>query len=271
MDKKRILIITQELEPYLALTDIGKITEQLPQHVQEKGAEIRVLMPCFGNINERKHRLHEVVRLSGINIIIDDDDYPLVIKVASLPTARIQVYFLDNEELFSDKAVFHDDKKVFYDDNAERMIFFCKGVLETVKKFGWAPDIIHCHGWITSLIPFYIKTAFNNDPIFENAKVIYSLYNNPFKESLGAHFVEKAPINHLMDKKDLKQFEAANFESLNIGAIKYSDGIVKGSKKLASKIDKSLDNKNGKPVLDYLNGENFLDAYLDFYHKLLEV
>ena len=159
MDKKRVLFVTQEMHPYLSDTGIAQIARHLPQYMQEQGMEIRVLMPRFGNINERRNRLHEVVRLSGINIMIQDDDYPLVIKVASLPGARIQVYFLDNEDLFSRKSVFRDSKDKFFKDNGERMVFFCKGVLETVKKFGWAPDIIHCHGWLTSLIPLYVKNT----------------------------------------------------------------------------------------------------------------
>ena len=146
MEKKKVLIVTQEMEPYTDLSIISNIARQLPQHIQENGMEIRVLMPRFGTINERRHRLHEVVRLSGMNIIVDDDDYPLIIKVASLPGARMQVYFLDNEEFVKRKRVFTDENDKPFEDNADRMIFFCKGVIETVRKFGWPPDIVHCHG-----------------------------------------------------------------------------------------------------------------------------
>jgi len=171
MEKKRVLIVTQEMKPYLIVDEIAKIARELPQHIQENGMEIRILMPRFGDINERRNRLHEVVRLSGINITVDGEDYPLVIKVASLPGARMQVYFLDNEDLFKRKGVFHDNKGKFFKDNDERMIFFCKGVLETVKKFGWPPDIIHCIGTMTSLIPHYLKTAYKDEPVFENSTV----------------------------------------------------------------------------------------------------
>ena len=269
MEKQRVLIVTQELNPYVGISDIADMIEGLPLHIQNGGMEIRILMPCFGNINERRHRLHEVVRLSGINIIIDKDDYPLIIKVASLPGARIQVYFLDNDDLFNGKDVFYNSKNQFYEDNAERMIFFCKGVLETVKKFGWAPDIIHCHGWMTSLIPLYVKTVYKNEPIFEQSKVIYSVYENPFKESLGPHFVAKAPINNALEPKDLKYFEEANFDGINLGAIEHADGIVQASKKLNSKISKSMKAQNGKPTLNYLNGDKSLEACMDFYNKLL--
>ena len=168
MEKKRILIVTQEMDPYLAITEASRIANEIPKYMLESGMEIRVLMPKFGTINERRHRLHEVVRLSGINVIINDEDYPLVIKVASLPGARLQVYFLDNEDFFKRKMVFHDEDNKFFDDNSDRMIFFCKGALETVKKLGWAPDVVHCHGWMTALVPTYIKTIYKNDPTFKS-------------------------------------------------------------------------------------------------------
>ena len=175
-DKKKVLIVTQEMQPYTALSEISEIARKLPQYVQEKGMEIRVLMPRFGTINERRHRLHEVVRLSGMNIIVDDDDFPLIIKVASLPGARMQVYFLDNEDFFRRKSVFEDAEGKPFEDNADRMVFFCKGVIETVKKFGWPPDIIHCHGWMTSLIPIYIREAYKTEPLFHHSKIVYYYY-----------------------------------------------------------------------------------------------
>jgi starch synthase len=269
MENKRVLVVTQELHPYVGLTDIADVIKELPQYMQEEGMEIRVLMPCFGSINERRNRLHEVVRLSGINIVVNDDDYPLIIKVASLPGARIQVYFLDNEDLFKEKAIFRDDKNNFYGDNAERMIFFCKGVLETVKKFGWAPDIIHLHGWMTSLIPLYLKTAYKDEPIFENAKTIYSLYNNTFKETLD-QFADKAPINNSVEASDLKFFEDGTFDGLNLGAISYSDAIVHGSSKNGAKINNQLKAEKGKPTLSYVNGGDHLQKYMEFYEQVLE-
>lgn len=270
MDKKRVLIVTQEMKPYLAISEIADIARSLPQYVQDKGMEIRVLMPRFGNINERRNRLHEVVRLSGINIMIDDDDYPLIIKVASLPGARIQVYFLDNEDLFNRKAVFHDSNKKFFEDNAERMIFFCKGVLETVKKFGWAPDIIHCHGWLTSLIPLYVKTVYKGEPIFNNSKVVYSVYKNEFKEKLGENFTKKIPVNNSITKEQLKQFGKADYVSLNIGAIANSDAVVKGAPVIHKDIMKHIGNEK-KPVVEFADAEEEnLEAYNDLYKTLLD-
>ena len=184
MAKTKILFIAHEMSPFLELTKIAKITRQLPQAMQEKGFEIRILMPRFGNINERRNRLHEVIRLSGMNIVINENDNPLIIKVASLPTARMQVYFLDNEEYFQRKQVFRDAKEKFFDDNDERMIFFCKGAIETVKKLGWMPDVVHCMGWMSSLVPMYLKTAYREDPMFKNTKVVYSVYENCFTENL---------------------------------------------------------------------------------------
>ena len=158
MKKAKVLFVSQEITPFLELTEISKIARYLPQGIQERGKQIRTFMPRFGVINERRNQLHEVIRLSGMNLIIDDSDHPLIIKVASIQSARMQVYFIDNEEYFQRKSIFHDSKKKFHKDNEDRMVFFCRGVLETVKKLGWAPDVIHCHGWLTSLIPFFIKT-----------------------------------------------------------------------------------------------------------------
>lgn len=160
LTKKRILFIANEMSPYLELTEFSEIVNKLAIKANDSGFEVRCIMPRFGVINERRHRLHEVVRLSGINVSVDNDDFPLQIKVASLPNARLQVYFLDNEDLFKRKFVFHDDQEKWFDDNALRTVFFCKGALETVKKFGWPPDIIHCSGWMTGLVPFFLKSAY---------------------------------------------------------------------------------------------------------------
>ena len=268
MDKKKVLIVTQEMQPYTALSEISEIARKLPQYIQENGMEIRVLMPRYGTINERRHRLHEVVRLSGMNIIVNDDDYPLIIKVASLPGARMQVYFLDNEDFFKRKAVFEDDKGVPFEDNADRMIFFCKGIIETVKKFGWAPDIVHCHGWMTSLIPLYLKTAYKTEPLFQNAKVIYSLYNNAIKNTVSNEFLAKASINNLI-QEDLVAFKNGDGLTLHKGATTYADAIIKGSEEMEDDIMKEIEGHD-KPVLEYKSEIEYLSEYLGFYHSLLE-
>ena len=268
MSKKKALIVTQEMNPYTALSEIASIARKLPQYVQEKGMEIRVLMPRFGTINERRHRLHEVVRLSGMNIIVDDDDFPLIIKVASLPGARMQVYFLDNEDFFKRKSVFADAKGKPFKDNPDRMVFLCKGVIETVKKFGWPPDIIHCHGWMTSLIPFYLKTAYKNEPLFQNSKVIYSVYEESLGTSFGKNFLEKATINNL-ETTDLKDFQKDDKITLHEGAITFSDAIIRGSEKLEDDVEAKLI-ATDKAVLEYKTEEEYLSAYMEFYHDLLE-
>ncbi len=265
MAKTKLLIVTHEMSPFLELTKISEITRQLPQAMQEKGFEIRILMPRFGNINERRNRLHEVIRLSGMNIIIDDNDNPLIIKVASIPAARMQVYFLDNEDYFQRKYVFRDKESKFYADNDERTIFFCKGALETVKKLGWAPDIVHCHGWMTSLVPAYIKTTYKNDPTFKNSKVVYSVYENCFSESLNADLHKKAVMQN-MSEEDTKAFIGANNTSLHIGAITHADAIVLADEKVDEDVLKFVKDSN-KPTLAFNLTENYENFY-NFYEEI---
>lgn len=225
MSKKKILIITQEMKPYTIVSQISEIVADLPKEIQSKGFEARILMPRYGTINERRYRLHEVVRLSGMNIIVDDDDYPLIIKVASLPGARLQVYFLDNEDFFKRKFLFRDAKEQLFEDNLERMVFFCKGVIETVKKFGWPPDLIHCHGMMSSLVPLYLKKVYNNEPLFEQSKVIYSAYDYEITPDFEENFREKALVAHL-DEEELENYFFDGKLDLNKGAATYSEGVV---------------------------------------------
>jgi starch synthase len=265
MAKTKLLIVTHEMSPFLELTKISEITRQLPQAMQDKGFEIRILMPKFGNINERRNRLHEVIRLSGMNIVIDDNDNPLIIKVASIPAARMQVYFLDNEDYFHRKYVFRDKESKFYEDNDERAIFFCKGALETVKKLGWAPDIVHCHGWMTSLVPVYIKTSYKNDPTFKSAKVVYSVYENCFTENLNPKLSTKAVMNN-MTEADTKVFEKADCSTMHIGAITYSDAVVLADEKLEDDVLKFVKDSN-KPTLAY----NLTEDFENFYNLYEEI
>jgi len=219
------LFVAHEMSPFLEISKISEIMRGLPQAMQEKGFEIRVLVPRFGNINERRNRLHEVIRLSGMNIVVDGNDNPLIIKVASLPAARMQVYFLDNEEYFQRKKVFRDDKGRFFADNAERSIFFCKGVLETVKKLGWAPDVVHCHGWFAAMLPAYIKTAYRDDPTFKNSKITYSLYGDEDFEPLGETYAQLAAQED-MNPEDVAVYGDGSYAELYRGALSYSDCAV---------------------------------------------
>ena len=267
MNKKRILIITQEMKPYLVLSEMARITNQLPVHLLNQGMEIRVLMPRFGSINERRHRLHEVVRLSGMNIIIDDDDFPLIIKVASLPGARLQVYFLDNEDYFKRKFVFHDESEKWFDDNGLRTVLFCKGALETVKKFGWPPDIIHCSGWMTGLIPMFIKVAYKKEPVFSNCKVVYTIGENTFKEKLGADLLKLAAINDNVSKKELDIFKDTNNASMFRGGASFADAITFGTAKPDKKLSEEFIKVKGKKILQF-NAEGDLTDYLQLYTDL---
>lgn len=262
---KRILYVTQEMDPYTTMSDISSIVRKLAPYSKDKGFDIRILMPRYGTINERRHKLHEVVRLSGMNIIVDDDDFPLIIKVATLPSCRLQVYFLDNEEFFKRKFMFEDEEGVPFDDNAERMVFYCKGVIETLKKFGWAPDIIHCHGWMTSLIPFYLRTVYQNEPIFSDSKIIYSAYNVDVSDAFKEKFVEKANINDL-DIEDLNKYKEDGELMLNKGAIKYSDGVIVGSEDLSDYVNSIA---GDLPVLPFQE-ESLEEAYVSFYNEFLE-
>ena len=268
MKKAKVLFVSKEITPYLEETPMGVIGRQLPQGIQERGKEIRTFMPRYGCINERRNQLHEVIRLSGMNLIIDDTDHPLIIKVASIQSARMQVYFIDNEEYFQRKSVLTDKKGSYFEDNDERAIFFCRGVIETVKKLGWAPDVVHCHGWFTSLMPMYLKKAFRDNPLFAETRIIYSVYADDFASPLNKDFGKKSIIEGV-EKSDVELLKTPNFVNVTKHAIEYSDAVIKGSPKINSDIEKYL-KKAGKPVLDFKNKEEYLDAYSEFYDEVLE-
>jgi len=263
MDRQKILLVTHEMDPYLALSEVATMVRELPKPIQASDMDIRILMPRFGTINERRHRLHEVVRLSGINIVVNDEDYPLIIKVASLPGARLQVYFLDNEDFFRRKQVFVDKDEKLFEDNDERMIFFAQGVLETVKKFGWSPNVIHCHGWMTSLIPLYLKKVYDKEPVFENTKVVYSIYDNQFDGDLSTDFQQKARVEEVLPESDLQVFNNGDNTSLNIGGATYADKVVSVAGLSNGELDKF---PKGKLALQ---GEDVTaDATVELYKSL---
>lgn len=268
MSKKRVLFISQEMKPYTTLSEISDMVHALAPYSYNKGYEVRVLMPKFGTINERRHRLHEVVRLSGMNIIVDDDDFPLIIKVASLPGSRMQVYFLDNEEFFKRKLIFDDADEKPFDDNAERMIFFCKGAMETVKKFGWPPDIIHCHGWMSSLVPAYFQKIYKDSPIFENSKIIYSPYDSSYEDTFDKSFIEKACINDI-EEEDLSAYIENGKIRLNEGALQHVDGIMPGQASLKDSIQDAIA-ASPAPLQEFIEGEEYLAEALNFYSSLIE-
>lgn len=269
MSTKRILYISQEITPYLPESPIATNSRYLPQAIQEKGQEIRTFMPRFGNINERRNQLHEVIRLSGMNIIIDDTDHPLIIKVASIQAARMQIYFIDNDDYFKRKATAVDDDGVEYPDNDQRSIFYVRGVLETVKKLRWIPDIIDCHGWMGALTGLYIKTAYKDDPCFKDSKVIYSLYNDDFKNPFSADFSKKVKFDGIKDKDVASvQGKEVSYEILSKFAIDYADGVIQSEANINANV---LDyaQKSGKKFLPFpgILPES-IDPINDFYNNL---
>ncbi len=269
MSKLRILYLASEVNPFLEISNVAEMTRKLPQEMQERGMEIRILMPRFGIINERKNRLHEVVRLSGINISIGEEEKPLIIKVASIPAAKLQVYFLDNEDYFQRKTVFTDKKGVFYDDNDERSIFFCKGALETVKKLGWAPDIVHCTDWMTALVPLYLKTTYKNDPIFKNTKSVFSVYNNTFDHTFGEDLISKVRMMDISDE-NLANLTSRDFSALIKIGCEYADTVVKANDDISEQISNIMDELSGKKIEAPIADENIGETYYNLYTELAE-
>lgn len=267
MESRKVLFISQEITPYLSETQLSKIGRFLPQGIQEKGKEIRTFMPRYGCINERRNQLHEVIRLSGMNLIIDDTDHPLIIKVASIQSARMQVYFIDNEDYFQRKHVISDSTGKEFEDNDERALFFARGVIETVKKLRWAPDIVHCHGWMSALVPVYLRSIYNDDPLFSNYKIIYSLYNNEFKTPFRSSFVDKLRFDGI-DGENLKMIKNPDFVNISKLAIKYSDGIIIGSEDINEELANFVSTVK-KPVLTFKDETEYIDAYNDFYDEIL--
>ena len=267
MEKSRILFVTQEITPFLSESNLADTVRKISQGVHEKDKEIRIFMPRFGVVNERRHQLHEVIRLSGMNLIVDDADHPLIIKVASIPQARIQVYFIDNEEFFKRKRVFNDDKDKFAKDNDERAIFFCRGVAETVKKLGWSPDIVHCHGWMTAFMPLYLKSIYNEDPHFTNAKTMFSVYGSGFSGSLSNKILTKLAFDGIStDNLVLKN--SPNSDNVNMLGVQFADAIGIGDQAINSDLLSYIENC-GKPILGYQEEEKLVEAHQDFYDKVL--
>ncbi len=267
MEKTRILFVSQEIVPYLKESHMGTISRYLPQGIQERGREIRTFMPRYGHINERRNQLHEVIRLSGMNLIIDDTDHPLIIKVASIQSARMQIYFIDNEDYFQRKSMFRDKNNKFFKDNDERAIFFSRGVIETVKKLGWSPDIIHCHGWMTGLVPLYVKKAFKENPLFTDTKIVTSIYDDSFDEQFNKEFVNKIKLDGITIK-DLKHFKKPTYSSLMMSAVDFSEGIIIAGEQINPEVLEYAKASN-KPILD-VKDDNYIDAYNKFYDNILK-
>lgn len=262
MTDKRILYVSSEVVPYLAENEVSLQSYELPKIINEVGGQIRIFMPRYGNINERRHQLHEVIRLSGMNLVVNDMDMPLIIKVASIPKERIQVYFIDNDDYFKRKATFSDEEGVMYPDNDERAIFFAKGVVETVKKLNWVPDVIHVHGWMASLLPIYLKHYYKDEGIFGDTKIISSVYNQSFEGELDVELINKLAFDNL-PAENIDLYKKPTFENLMKATIDHSDAIMIPTESLSSDLTKYIETSK-KPFLPFTPKEQLKESYLDF-------
>jgi starch synthase len=269
MSKLRILYVASEINPFLQTSEVADFVRKLPQAMQERGMEIRILVPRFGLINERKNRLHEVVRLSGINITVGEEEKPLIIKVASVPSAKLQVYFIDNEDYFHRKSVFFDKENKFYPDNDERAIFFCKGVIETVKKLGWSPDIVHCNDWMTSLIPMYLKTTYKNDPMFKDTKTVFTMYNSFFAHKFNGDLLSKVKMIDIEDAM-LDNLKSADYEGFIKIGVEYADAVLKAEEDFSESLNRLLTELEMIKKINCIvaNGD-LSDSYYNLYNELI--
>lgn len=263
MEDKRILYVSSEVVPYLAENEVSLMSYDIPKMINDQGGQIRIFMPRYGNVNERRHQLHEVIRLSGMNLVVNDVDMPLIIKVASIPKERIQVYFIDNDEYFKRKATFTDEEGVMFPDNDERAIFFAKGVIETVKKLNWVPDIIHVQGWMASLLPVYMKHFYKDEALFSETKIVTSVFSEGFEGDLDKKMSEKIQFDGI-SKDILLDMENPNYENLMKLAVSHSDGVVIASSNVSSNLTKYIE-ASKKPFLPFATKENYANAYTEFY------
>jgi len=263
MREKRILYVSSEVVPYLSENEVSQTSFDTPKMINDLGGQIRIFMPRYGCINERRHQLHEVIRLSGMNLVINDMDMPLIIKVASIPKERIQVYFIDNDEYFKRKGTFCDEDNNLFPDNDERAIFFVKGVVETVKKLNWVPDVIHVHGWMASLLPLYMKKYYNDESIFADTKIITSVYSSAFDGKLSDTMYKKVFYDEF-DKKDIKSLKTATYENIMKNAIDHSDGIIISSNEISEDLTNYIQTSN-KPFLPFDAKDKMTELYPAFY------
>jgi starch synthase len=267
MEDKKILYVSSEVVPYLSENEVSMMSYDVPKMINNQGGQIRIFMPRYGNINERRHQLHEVIRLSGMNLVVNDLDMPLIIKVASIPKERIQVYFIDNDEYFKRKATFTDEDGVLFPDNDERAIFFAKGVVETVKKLNWVPDLIHVHGWMAALLPIYLKHYYKDEALFANTKIVTSVYTQSFDGVLDADMINKVAFDGIA-KSAIADLETPNYENILKASIANCDAIIVASDNLSDSLTKYIESSQ-KPFLPFVAKDKFAEAYTDFYRSML--
>ena len=265
MKDKRILYVSSEVVPYLAENEVSLMSYDVPKMVNDQGGQIRIFMPRYGNINERRHQLHEVIRLSGMNLVVNDLDMPLIIKVASIPKERIQVYFIDNDDYFKRKATFADENGVMYPDNDERAIFFAKGVVETVKKLNWVPDIIHVHGWLAAMLPVYMKHFYKNEALFSETKIVTSVYAQSFDGTLDPEMINKVQLDGV-PAEAVSDLTIPNYENIIKATVKHSDGVIIASEGVSTSLTKFIES-SGKPFLPFVSKNAFAEAYSNFYNN----
>jgi starch synthase len=263
MEDKRILYVSSEVVPYLAENEVSLMSYDVPKMINDQGGQIRIFMPRYGNINERRHQLHEVIRLSGMNLVVNDLDMPLIIKVASIPKERIQVYFIDNDEYFKRKATFTDEEGVLYPDNDERSIFFAKGVVETVKKLNWVPDIIHVHGWMAAMLPIYMKHYYKDEALFAHTKIVTSVYGPSFDGTLDPEMINKVKFDNIPEEA-IADLEIPTYENIIKASILHSDAVIIASENVSPSLTKFIES-SGKPFLPFGAKEKFAEAYTNFY------
>jgi len=263
MEDKRILYVSSEVVPYLAENEVSLMSYDVPKMINDLGGQIRIFMPRYGNINERRHQLHEVIRLSGMNLVVNDLDMPLIIKVASIPKERIQVYFIDNDEYFKRKATFTDEEGALYADNDERAIFFAKGVVETVKKLNWVPDIIHVHGWMASMLPIYMKHYYKDEALFADTKIVTSVYSQSFEGVLDIEMINKVKFDGIPEES-ITCLATPNYENILMTSILHSDAVIIASESLSPSLTKFIES-SGKPFLPFMPKDQFGEAYTNFY------
>ncbi len=263
MEDKRILYVSSELVPYLPENEVSLMSFDLPKMINDQGGQIRIFMPRYGNVNERRHQLHEVIRLSGMNLVVNDVDMPLIIKVASIPKERIQVYFIDNDEYFKRKSTFTDEEGVLFEDNDERAIFFAKGVVETVKKLNWVPDIIHVQGWMASLLPIYMRHYYKDDALFSETKIVTSIFKDGYEGILDAQISKKVQFDGV-PQEAIQELDNPTYENLMMVAINHSDGVVMGSEEISPNLTKFIESSK-KPFLPFASKDVFAEAYTEFY------
>lgn len=261
----KVLYAAAEISPFARMTNTADLLRFLPASLQDKGFEIRILLPKYGTINDRRNRLHEVIRLSGIEVEVGDKVEEMRIKVASIPNAKLQVYFLDNDTFFERKALFmNPDDGEHYEDNDERLVFYNKGVLETVMKLGWEPDIIHCHDWPSGLIPLLVKQKYNDVGIFENSKIVYNIHHPENHGIFDPSLLDLVGLSDSIDKDDLSEDGKVDLRDLGV---RFSDHVVTGNQ-VKDELDDVFDKLDVEPTKIQGSPEDVSSQFAEYYEKI---